>query len=927
MTMTLEAKRRLSGTVRELRAYLLEALHAAVESEYRFAIKRAHDAGLDEARTAKRRRFEAWIAEQVRAEARAKKKDARTAEEFRREAEKQAAYTLLNRLVLLRLMEAAGLRSPHVVTGGWESRGYRDFRELAPALVREDPTEGYGFLLKLVFQDLAHDLPGLYGPAGIAELVPVGPAVLRRVVEALNDPALESCWTDDMTLGWVYQYWNDPEREALDAKLNGGGKVEPHEIAPKTQMFTERYMVDWLLQNSLGPMWLALCKKHGWTPAAEADGTLEALEARRAEWRDKREAGQVELTALMPLHTEMERRWAYYVPQPIPEEAVAQAPGSVRELKLLDPAVGSGHFLVVAFDLLFALYREEARHRGEERDPRWSDRAIVEQILEHNLHGIDLDPRAVQIAAAALWLKAKERCPDAEPRRMNLVASNLRLGSLSDDDPALVELRREVERETGVPGELTDTIVHALRGADHLGSLLKVDRAVDEAIEAHERAVTARFGPQQVPMFDALPAQQGGIDFEAATARQSLLDRLEGFLSRYTGGEDLGLRLRGEQLAAGVRFVRMVREGAYDLVVANPPYQGTSKVADAAYVAKQYPLGKADLYAAFLLRGLELVREGGLSSMVTMRNWMFIKQYAGLREHLLRTFDLRALGDFDRGAFEDVPDEVVSVAVSVLRRGAHQAQSVAVCPTPRDDRSRDSERTPRKRAATLCHVGRHEFDPAALQVVPEWPLVYWWDQKLLRLFTEYPALGSQAPVRQGLATSNNKRFLRKPWEIQSLHEKWHPFIKGGEGRKWIEPLADTIEWSRQGLEVKTLAQRLYGSYTRTIKNEEYYGRRGIAFTMIGHAFEARVHTYSSIIDVVGSSAYPGHLASALCALNTRTASSLLRSLNPTVHFQVGDLNRLPLFEIPCAHIVLATLEEAFSPHESSGCRSGADHAA
>ena len=103
----------------------------------------------------------------------------------------------------------------------------------------------------------------------MADLIPVGAATLRHCVEALDAPALASCWTDDMTLGWVYQYWNDPEREALDAKLHAGGKVEPHEIASKTQMFTERYMVDWLLQNSLGPMWLAMCRKHGWTADCE----------------------------------------------------------------------------------------------------------------------------------------------------------------------------------------------------------------------------------------------------------------------------------------------------------------------------------------------------------------------------------------------------------------------------------------------------------------------------------------------------------------------------------------------------------------------------------------------------------------------------------------------------------------------------------
>ena len=110
------------------------------------------------------------------------------------------------------------------------------------------------------------------------------------------------------------------------------------------------------------------------------------------------------------------------------------------------------------------------------------------------------------------------------------------------------------------------------------------------------------------------------VQIGRAEARATLLDQLEGFLARHTGGEDLGLRLRGAQLEAGVRFVRMVREGTYDLVVANPPYQGTSKMADAGYVAKTYPLGKADLYAAFLLRGLELVREGGVSAMPEILN-------------------------------------------------------------------------------------------------------------------------------------------------------------------------------------------------------------------------------------------------------------------------------------------------------------------
>ncbi len=336
------------------------------EREYQLSIGRVQITSLNEERRAKRRRLETWLDEQTRAET---GKHKRSTDDFLRQVEKQAAYTLLNRLVILRITEATGLRKPKVVTGGWNSSGYKDFREFATDLCRHqgDPSEGYAFLLRLIFEDLAIDLPGLYGSAGIADLVPVPASVLRRVVEAFDDPELESCWTDDMTLGWVYQYWNDPDREALDDKINDGGKIEPHEIASKTQMFTERYMVDWLLQNSLGPMWLAMCKKHGWTAEVASLGVLDELERRRVEWRAKRDERQtalaaeqakqqadpsyefdedalpgVSLTELMPLHTDMERRWAYYVPQPIPDDAVEQAPDSVRDLKILDPAVGSG---------------------------------------------------------------------------------------------------------------------------------------------------------------------------------------------------------------------------------------------------------------------------------------------------------------------------------------------------------------------------------------------------------------------------------------------------------------------------------------------------------------------------------------------------------------------------------------------------------
>ena len=204
-----------------------------------------------------------------------------------------------------------------------------------------------------MFEDLALDLPGLYGHSGVAELIPVPASTLRSVVESLDAASLASCWTDDMTLGWVYQYWNDPEREALDVKLNARRETRAARDRPARPRCSPS--ATWLTGCSRiasAPMWLAMCKKHGWTAEVEADGTLARLEERRLAWRAKRESGEVSLTELMPLHTDAERRWAYYLPQAILDDAVEHALESIRDLKALDPAVGSGHFLVVLFDLL-----------------------------------------------------------------------------------------------------------------------------------------------------------------------------------------------------------------------------------------------------------------------------------------------------------------------------------------------------------------------------------------------------------------------------------------------------------------------------------------------------------------------------------------------------------------------------------------------
>ncbi|MEN8443950.1 MAG: BREX-6 system adenine-specific DNA-methyltransferase PglX, partial [Cyanobacteria bacterium J06555_13] len=838
--LTPEAKAKLATTIRGLRAtkenanggLLLKGLREAAESTYRLSIGSLKKAELAEEPREKRQRLETWLKEQVRADLSKQqaagkslkdkpRAEAESRERHLQEAIKLAGATLLNRLVVIKQLEAQEIIKPAVVTGGWNSSGYRELREFAPALCN-DETEGYGFLLQLLYDELALELPGLFGTVGLTVLFPVPASTLRGVVEALNDPALESAWMDDTTLGWVYQYWNDPEREALDDKLNKGGKVAPHEIASKTQMFTERYMVEWLLQNSLGQQWLAICEKNGWTPEVVADGTLARLEERRADWREKREKGEVALDALMPIEGEAESRWKYWVRQPaLGSEGVPQ---SIRAIKIFDPACGSGHFLVIAFDLLFSFYAEEARHRGEAGEGKWEDKEIVESILENNLFGLDIDPRAVQIAAAALYLKGKGVCRGASPRALNLVASNLNLAAFSVDDPAREELRVAVQQETGIPGALTDEIVEALKGADAWGSLLQVDKAVDKAIARYEQSAEKLIQESLLRDEADVTVRASSAIEKSSQTKAALLSQLEGFLMRRTRSDDLGLRLRGEQLAAGVRFIRMVRSSDYDLVVGNPPYQGINKLKESGYIEKHYKNSKDDLYSAFLERGLQLVKHQGFSALITMRNWLFIKQYAKIREQLVGAYDLLLLGDLETGAFEEVSaaQVVLSVTMSIFRKTAPGfSERIALQPTPGDLKSEGN--IARKKAALSAQSGLFRFQANRFNIIKEKPIIYWWSKDLLDRYSQTKTLEEVSPAKFGLTTGNNSRFTRMCFELpektrfRKSHEDcapsrlthWVPFVFGAKGREWMEPLIETLSWKYFGLEVKVKAETQY----------------------------------------------------------------------------------------------------------------------
>ncbi len=719
-----------------------------------------------------------------------------------------AGRRLLEQVFVLRSLEATDPRPP----AGW--RDADGFRRAAEALARE--------------------LPGVFTGAD------PDARALAWVSLALDEPALAPCWREDAALGWMHQFWNDPARAALDAKLAADQRLARDELARKTQLFTDGYMIEWLLDNSLGPLWLEIGARNGW---------------------------RVDVPRFRS-------QWPYFAAPDRRPEPSAKTPSSVRELSLLDPAVGAGHCLLRAFDRLLALYSIEARLRGEAGAPAWSQRTIVESILERNLHGVELDPDAARVAAVALWLKARRSCPSAQVNRLGLASTSFAA--------PLVEAAGREALARAIPG----ADVEGFAAIVYRGSLLRC-----EGIEGAEALAEA--------------------------------------LDRTAPEHDLGVRSPRAGGPAS-RFLEITRPGRHDIVLGNPPYQDTSDVDGLRGLERAYPAASTELYSMFMLRGIELARPGGRVAMVTKRGWLFLRRFARLRAALLDR-QLEAVAELGAGAFAQIGGEVVQAALFVLRnQPARGARIMAI------DVS-DARGAAGKRDALRAREAAPR-DPAASRGIEGAPLMLAWSDEQLAWYRSRPTLAERCEVRQGMATGDNARFLRRPWELapgelwltragdappaSPPSADWVPYIKGASGARWFEPCAWALRWRHQGLEIRLL--RRDGRPASRVQNTRFYFRRGVAVASAGSRFSARLHRFRSVFDVKGHSVFPRAppdpeappIESVCAALNSRRARAVIERLNPSISFQVGDVKRLPLLEPADATTIVATLERAFAEHEA-----------
>jgi len=828
---------------------------------------------------------------------------------------RELTYTLLNRLVGLKAMEArrllhlpppgqptAAAEETEVVTpvpGQARSRYLRDFRAAAGSRYKYEDDAEEALLrdgLTASFRHVTGEIRILFDPDHEYSCVWPTHAALTSVLQLINDGLPADAYRAQDFLGWVYQFFNRDEKKRVRDE-NKGTPRSSYELSVINQFYTPSWVVKALVDNTLGRLWLEMHPDSALHAGADGEAQSYLLD---------RTGGQ--LTA---------------------------APKLASDIALLDPACGAMHFGQYAFSLFYKMYEEEIAHCGQ---PGWpaepsvsSPHQIPAAILEHNLFGIDIDPRAIQIAALSLLLTAKEAAlSHGVPllsvcvRRSNLVVANgVNLGA--------ERLRTLVERigmklgSDELRQRLFQTLWDTVRNVGELGSLVQVgegmSRVLDEWVQnqAKARGLTKLARRRATPQMELgslladadrmrahqLELERHALHAEAVELQRELLQAIDDASGTTT--VDPSERLFAEDTGRSLKLIQTLSR-KFDVVVMNPPYGSPTK-ASSEYIDKAYPLGRNDIYCAFVERGLALLTEDGYLGALTSRAFFSGPRSLDFRTALLgRPFFMPMLLDLGSGILDDA---TVSTAAYVATRKRCEEVPVIDLVCEADDRE---SRLRQVLSGDLQWVyrRRNEFFLA----IADRRLAYNLLPSLEKAFVDYPPLFPEylqnaacvglenfkpkfAAVVQGIIAVPLDWFVRKWWEVEPGQDvRWLPFAKGGNfGRFWYsEDLV--IDWASSGARVKAEAKRRYRSASRTIKNDGYFGRDGLTFPRVSSiGFSCRRMPVRSAFSDSGQFLFladPTLIYSMMALLNSELILQTLLLLNPSRKTEVNDLAILPV---------------------------------
>ncbi|MBZ9678560.1 BREX-1 system adenine-specific DNA-methyltransferase PglX [Mesorhizobium sp. ES1-1] len=744
----------------------------------------------------------------------------------------QAAYTWFNRFTALRFMDVTGLTNPRVVSpadgatrpeilaeamaGNLPDRARPEIVEYLNGTrpAHDGQAEAYRLLLIHACNEWHGAMPYMFERADMLDraedytelLIPddlLSPdSILARLREVMTEDACQ----DVEIIGWLYQFYISEKKDQVFAGLKKNQKITAENIPAATQLFTPHWIVRYLVENSLGRLWLL-------------------------------NRPQSKLAAKMD----------YYIAPEEPETDFLRITRP-EDIRICDPACGSGHMLTYAFDLLYEIYAEEGHDSAE----------IPGLILKHNLTGIEIDDRAGALAAFALSMKASARLGRRRFLRM-------------EERPGIVVL----QNVTFTPAEMQD--VAAVVGKDLFTDELR------ETLGQFEQA--KNFGSLIIP---------------------KLRDPAETL--RVVEARDFGSDLLLKEVQARVVAVLRMAEALspkYHVVVANPPYGGAKGLNDALnrFGKSNFPNSKNDLYAMFMERVLGMTRPHGSMAMVNMQSWMFLSRYEAMRSDILSNGTILTMAHLGERAFDTIGGAVVSTTAFILKRiyrpdfkgsflrlteGASEAEKARLA------RETISQRT----------LNWHTACSRDFETFPGNPIAYWATQKFLQAYRAGEKLGDISETAVGLFTCDNERFLRYWHEVsdtdtdrvneqlEQTKAKYYPYNKGGGFRRWYGLNELVVFFQDEGIEIRD--HRKNSGQSWSLPGERYYFREGITWS--GLTSDANSFRWSDKGFVFesnkGQMLFSNQNHELLPFLNSKVCAEIVSLINPTLSLQSNEVKKI-----------------------------------
>lgn len=732
----------------------------------------------------------------------------------------QVAYTWFNRFTALRFMDAnsytqiravspaEGATRPELLSEAMAG----NLPDGAPANIRalldgrtpsNDPqAEAYRLLLVHACNQWHGPMPFLFEQIDdyTELLMPEDLLSQTSILAELRKVMTEDACQDVEIIGWLYQFYISEKKDQVFAGLKKNIKITAENIPAATQLFTPHWIVRYLVENSLGRLWL-----------------LNRPGSKLADQMD------------------------YYIAPEEPETDFLRIT-KPEEIRICDPAAGSGHMLTYAFDLLYAIYEEEGYDATE----------IPALILTHNLTGIEIDDRAGALGAFALAMKAAAKLGRRRFLRMEAKPDFCVLQDVSFTEAEMQDVAAVVGKDL-FTDELRETLGQ-FEQAKNFGSLI-------------------------------VPKLRDPVEALRVVESKQL-------------GSDLLLRPVLDRVVAVLRMAEALSP-KYHVVVANPPYAGSKGLNDGmnAFLEINFKDSKFDLMTAFMDRSAALVRAFGYYGMINFPSWMFLTSFEKMRETLLREKRILSLAHLGRGMFGSDFGSVAFVignakpligAKGYYRRLFEQHVDVRKPET--------IESLYLNKAYNAFHLDQKE-----LLAIPGSPVAYWISPELRAAFNRSKLFDTVAKPRKGITTSDNDRFLRLWQEVAASefsglrtlekNSKWRPVNKGGQFRRWFGNREVVINWKSDGEEIKAFDRAV-------IRNPNYYFREGLTWNDItSGTFAMRYSPADSMFEGKGPMAFANdreEVVAFTSFFNTKVCRSLLAFLAPTINFNIGDVARVPI---------------------------------